>query len=106
MADLARPSHRGLGSRAMGPRRGRRAVLLLSLLTAAAVAQPAHADTAPATCNGDARLCTRAFDQVVLPGTHNAMSNRALGWSIPNQQLRIIDQLRGGIRALLLDTYY
>jgi len=81
---------------------------LLALATAGLVlASPAAAaPTQPLRCNGDAALCDRPFDQVVIPATHNSMSNQAQGWAIPNQQLSIPDQLRAGIRGFLIDTYY
>ena len=74
------------------------AVLAATAATAAA--------SAPAPCNGDARLCNRTLDRVVLPATHNSMSNAAAGWSIPNQQVGIPEQLNAGVRGLLIDTYY
>ncbi|MBN1527893.1 MAG: hypothetical protein JW895_02465 [Thermoleophilaceae bacterium] len=60
----------------------------------------------PVGCNGDWRLCGKRFDRVTLPATHNAMSAQSLGWSIPNQQVGIPDQLAAGVRGFLLDTYY
>jgi hypothetical protein len=86
--------------------------MLLARLLAAAVllamvaAAPAMARANPMRCNGEAALCDRPFDRTVLPATHNAMSARALGWQLPNQQLSIPDQLRLGIRGFLIDTYY
>jgi hypothetical protein len=60
----------------------------------------------PYRCNGDARLCDRHFNQVVLPAAHNAMSAASLGWQIPNQPVGIPDQLALGVRGFLFDTYY
>jgi hypothetical protein len=80
------------------------AALVLALVPA--TASPAAARGWPQRCNGEAALCDRPFDRVVLPATHNAMSARALGWQLPNQQLSIPDQLRRGIRGFLIDTYY
>lgn len=57
-------------------------------------------------CNGQAALCPVPFNEVVLPGSHNAMSSADLGWRIPNQTLDIPGQLEAGVRALLIDTYY
>lgn len=57
-------------------------------------------------CNGAAPLCSKPFNQVVLPGAHNAMSAASLGWKIPNQSVAIPEQLETGIRALLIDTHY
>ncbi len=66
-------------------------------------------DTAPPTddrfCNGRQDLCARPLDQVVLPGTHNSMSNADAGWTVPNQTHGLTRQLQDGIRALLLDTH-
>jgi hypothetical protein len=84
----------------------RRLPIVLGLL-AVAVAAVALASSASAMkCNGMKRLCDRRLDQIVLPGTHNAMSSDELGWQIPNQTLTIPGQLEGGIRAMLLDTHY
>ncbi|MEA2418393.1 MAG: hypothetical protein QOE60_599, partial [Thermoleophilaceae bacterium] len=46
------------------------------------------------------------LDRVVLPATHNSMSNAADGWQIPNQQVGIPAQLQAGVRGFLIDTYY
>jgi hypothetical protein len=82
--------------------------LAVAALTALLVpAGPAAAaPKEPLRCNGDAALCDRPFDRVVIPATHNSMSAQALGWQIPNQQLSIPDQLRAGVRGFLIDTYY
>lgn len=84
-------------------------ILLLALLTlalpAAAQAKP-HGYPNPKKCNGMKALCDRTLDQVVLPGSHNAMSSQELGWLLPNQTLTIPEQLDFGVRALLLDTHY
>ena len=79
--------------------------LFAAALLALAAASPAAAKTAQ-KCNGDATLCTRTLDQVVLPSTHNSMSAQSLGFGLPNQQVGIPDQLRLGVRGFLIDTYY
>ncbi len=89
----------------MGRRSRSGLALLLGLAAALAVAAPAPAAT-PIRCNGEQYLCLRTFDRVVLPGAHNAMSAQSLGWSIPNQQVGVREQLAMGIKAFLLDTYY
>ena len=78
------------------------ALVAAGLLTASASATAA----APKTCNGEKALCSRTLDKVVLATTHNAMSAASLGWSIPNQQVGIPEQLKAGIHGLLFDTYY
>jgi len=77
------------------------AVTLLALL-----AVPAASASRPEPCNGSSALCDRPFDQVTLPGSHNAMSNAELGWSKPNQEYSMTGQLERGSRAMLIDTYY
>jgi hypothetical protein len=89
----------------MGRGRIGRWVALGSTAVAFAAAAPASA-TVPVSCNGDARLCDRTLDRVVLPATHNSMSAAGLGWQIPNQQVGIPEQLKAGVRGLLIDTYY
>lgn len=56
-------------------------------------------------CNGEASLCARRLDQVVLPATHNSMSAQSLGFLLPNQPVGIREQLADGVRGLLFDTY-
>ncbi len=57
-------------------------------------------------CNGNRALCHRPLDEVVLPGTHNAMASADVpGWMFPNHVHGISDQLRAGIRALLIDVH-
>lgn len=60
-----------------------------------------------ASCNGLVTLCRQTVDTVVFPGAHNAMSHqREPGWMFPHHSAGIPDQLRAGIRALLLDVHY
>lgn len=60
----------------------------------------------PATCNGDATLCDRAFDKVTMVMTHNAMSNAEDKFAAPNQNKTVAHQLEAGVRGLMLDTHY
>ena len=46
--------------------------------------EPDGGETEP-KCNGHAELCERRYDEVSYPMTHNAMSNAAAGWGVPNQ---------------------
>ena len=57
-------------------------------------------------CNGFAELCDRPFNEVALPATHNSMSVPLPGWFSAEQERPIPDQLRDGIRGLLIDTYF
>ena len=58
-------------------------------------------------CNGSEALCDRAYDEVATPATHNSMSAASNpGWLFAQQELGIADQLRDGIRGLLIDAHY
>jgi len=68
---------------------------------------PGEADSAPPRpCNGSSDLCRKTLGQTVIAGTHNSMSASDLGWLFPNQKLDIPSQLKKGVRAFLVDTYY
>ena len=83
------------------------AALLCSATVCGLLAASASSEPRPSPhCNGAKQLCRRPFNRVVLAGAHNAMSTLDLGWKIPNQTAAIPDQLRSGIRALLIDTHY
>ena len=56
-------------------------------------------------CNGRAELCKRTYDEVAFAATHNSMNTVADGFTAPDQQRSIADQLSGGIRAFLIDVY-
>jgi hypothetical protein len=75
----------------------------MAVVAAFAAASPAAAQP---PCNGDPHLCGRTLDRVVLPATHNSMSNAAGGWLFPNQQVGIPAQLSAGVRGFLIDIYY
>jgi hypothetical protein len=88
------------------------AVLALAGALVAAIAwvgrAPAAASRPPSNaCNGALELCGRRLDEVVFPGSHNAMSAADItDWLFPQQQRGIAGQLEDGIRALLLDVHY
>jgi hypothetical protein len=59
------------------------------------------------TCNGAEELCDRRLDEVAFLGTHNSMSAAAEpGWYFAEHYSSIGAQLEGGVRALLIDTWY
>ena len=64
------------------------------------------AKAVPTTCNGAAELCDRTFDKVVVPMTHNAMSNTEDGFDSPNQTHTLRKQLDDGVRGMMLDLHY
>jgi hypothetical protein len=86
------------------------AVLLVAGGTAAAVVTAVgRSDPAPATpaaCNGAFELCLMPLRTVTFAGSHNAMSNTADGFLTAEHTESMVDQLRSGVRALLVDTYY
>jgi hypothetical protein len=57
-------------------------------------------------CNGHAALCDRTLPEVALAATHNSMSAPLPGWFSSAQDAPIGEQLRFGIRGLLIDTHY
>jgi hypothetical protein len=59
------------------------------------------------TCNGHEDLCDRPLNEIVFAGTHNSMAAAAeRGWYFPAHRYGIADQLRHGVRLLLIDTFY
>lgn len=69
--------------------------------------QPAAASTPTAGCNGMRELCNRRLNDVMFPGTHNAMSAADVpGWALTNQRRSVPRQLKDGIRLFLLDPHY
>jgi hypothetical protein len=126
---LAPPRHGGLGSRDIDldldldfdlPRLSPRAIVLVGAVAvgiAATVVAIASDDEAPpaverperpvTACNGHPELCGRRVNEVVFPGTHNAMSAAdERGWYFAGHRGGIRQQLDDGIRALLIDTHY
>jgi hypothetical protein len=58
------------------------------------------------TCNGKLALCEKTLPEIALPATHNSMSVPLRGWFSSEQDAPIAEQLRFGIRGLLIDTHY
>jgi hypothetical protein len=58
-------------------------------------------------CNGSEALCGRTLNEVAFPATHNSMSAASNpGWLFAQQEKGFTDQLRDGIRGLLIDAHY
>jgi hypothetical protein len=51
------------------------------------------------------KLLPRKYNEVCFLMTHNAMNNTEKGFSIPNQTHSVYNQLKNGVRGLMLDTY-
>lgn len=87
---------------------------VIALLPVLGLARPVEQQMRPipsvpssSGCNGHDQLCTRAYNDVAYPSTHNAMSAaNQPGWFIPEQPDGLVAQLNAGIRALLIDTWY
>jgi hypothetical protein len=78
---------------------------LVILLSSSPSPEEAVAATDVDECNGHVELCDRPFDEVAFASVHNAMSAASQGFSNPNQQAGLIDQLDAGYRAFLIDAY-
>jgi hypothetical protein len=102
-------------ARQRGGRRRRRAAVaavaaagVIVAAVAVFLATGGASEAAPAQppCEGHEQLCNRPLDAVVLAATHNSMSAPLPGWYASQQDRPIADQLRDGIRGLLIDTHY
>ena len=70
-------------------------------------ADSASAVPAIEVCNGMASLCDRRLDEVVFPATHNSMgAAEEPGRFLAEHMRPIRQQLKDGVRALLIDVYY
>jgi len=59
-------------------------------------------------CNGYSYLCEKNYNEIVFACTHNAYNyaTEKANFLLPNQNQSIEQQLKDGIRALMLDIYY
>jgi len=102
---------RGLG-RARGALRLVPIVIgIVAIAAAAAIVVTGGGDEAPAStptaCDGYTALCSRPFNDVSFAATHNSMASVTIpDFLFGQQDGTIADQLRFGIRGLLIDTYY
>ena len=83
--------------------------LMASLGCASEVAPTSNPDVGAPTearprCLGSADLCERSYAEVSYFTSHNAMSNEAEGWFVPNHLVPVEAQLELGVRALMLDV--
>ena len=56
-------------------------------------------------CNGANNLCSKPFNEVTYLTTHNAFNSQSEGYTFPNQNYGLPQQLNEGVRALMLDVY-
>ena len=64
-------------------------------------------DAEARACNGHPLLCERSLDQVAFPATHNGHAALDEGFTSlnANHQRGMEEQLKDGVRAILLDVY-
>ncbi|MFN8238704.1 MAG: phosphatidylinositol-specific phospholipase C domain-containing protein [Chitinophagales bacterium] len=77
---------------------------LVVLLCCLAIAIISCEKTSP-TLTSDELLLPKKYDEVCCLMTHNAMNNSEKGFSLPNQTHSITNQLKNGVRGLMIDTY-
>jgi len=78
-----------------------------TLFVAGGGTEPESPEIETVGCNGSLELCDRSLDQIAFPATHNAMSAATNpGWLFAQQDAGFTDQLRNGIRGLLIDAHY
>jgi hypothetical protein len=78
------------------------------LLAATALASEGELTIKPpalGACNGDRTLCNKRLEEISIVATHNSMSAPLPGWFFSEQNAPIPDQLKDGVRGLLIDTY-
>jgi hypothetical protein len=109
-ARARRAARHEIGRRAIAASLAPAAVGVVALVAVVLFVQTGGA-TAPAAvrtdaCNGHVELCGKRLDDVTLAATHNSMSTAADDWFSSIQTLSIRDQLRAGVRGLLIDAHY
>ena len=57
-------------------------------------------------CNGYIELCAQRINDIVWPGSHNAMSSSAYDFYGAEHTITIPEQLNAGARFFMLDAYY
>ncbi len=77
------------------------AVTVVSSNTDSARANPTNQG-----CNGYIELCAQRLNQVIWPGSHNAMSSSAYNFLGAEHTITIPEQLNAGARFLMIDAYY
>jgi hypothetical protein len=82
------------------------AAVLVAILSGSEETTNGPARTGPG-CNGSKELCGRSLDEVAFAATHNSYAGANYpGFLFPEQENKIPQQLKAGIRGLWIDTYY
>jgi len=85
------------------------ATLLTATLAVGLVAsgtQTARANPSNEGCNGYIELCPFPINEIMWPGSHNAMSSSAYDFFGAEHTLTIPEQLNAGARFFMIDAYY
>ena len=89
------------------------AMLVSSVLTATVAVQVVASNTEDVRanptnqgCNGYIELCAQRINDVIWPGSHNAMSSSAYDFFSAEHTITVGEQLNAGARFLMLDAYY
>ncbi|NRA12569.1 MAG: hypothetical protein HRT57_11500 [Crocinitomicaceae bacterium] len=56
-------------------------------------------------CNGNQDLCSKRYNEVAYLTTHNAFNAQSQGYTFPNQNNGLTQQLNDGVRGFMLDVY-
>jgi hypothetical protein len=62
-------------------------------------------DQGYAQCNGQSEVCSKPYNEVAFLTTHNAYNTGSEGFSLPNHNYGVAQQLQDGVRAFMLDVY-
>ena len=66
---------------------------------------PGPGDTVDPPCNGDARYCTKRYDEFCQVASRDAAANDPDFWQHPAQDLALSAQLQRSVRALMLELH-
>ena len=66
---------------------------------------PEKAAPAPLVCNGNSELCSRPYDAVAYPGTHDSYADTSENFAAPDQTYPVARQLEDGIRVLHFEVH-
>ena len=88
-----------------GPRSMLAAATATAVLASTAVIVATRTGETSGTCNGQALLCQRRFDQATYLTSHNAMASSTRSFLNANQDPDLTGQLDNGVRGLMLDLH-
>lgn len=80
-------------------------LIVMAVQVSACSKQDKHTTQAAYIDRQDTALLSKPYNEVCFLMTHNSMNNTEEGFVTPNQTWSVADQLRHGVRGLMLDTY-